>query len=79
MKLTLAAAAFALLAPFAIAQSGHWEGSIAVPDHALQIIVDLAPGQNDAWKGTIAIPAQPPTGSPSRVVSRRPAAPPPSA
>jgi hypothetical protein len=63
MKLTLAAAAFSLLAPFAIAQSapgasGHWEGSISVPDHELQIVIDLAPGQKDAWKGIIAIPEQ---------------------
>ena len=63
MRLTLAAAAFSLLAPFAIAQSapaasGRWEGSIAVPDHELQIIVNLAPGAKDAWKGTIAIPDQ---------------------
>ena len=62
MRLTFAAAAFSLLAPFAIAQSapgasGHWEGSISVPDHELQIIVNLAP-QKDAWKGTIAIPEQ---------------------
>ncbi len=63
MKLTFAAAAFSLLAPFAIAQSapgasGHWEGSISVPDHELQIVVNLAPGEKDAWKGTIAIPEQ---------------------
>jgi hypothetical protein len=62
MKLTFAAAAFALLAPFAIAQSapgasGHWEGSISVPNHELQIVVNLAP-EKDAWKGTIAIPEQ---------------------
>jgi hypothetical protein len=62
MRLTIAAAAFSLLAPFAIAQSapgasGHWEGSISVPDHELQIIVNLAP-EKDAWKGTIAIPEQ---------------------
>jgi len=63
MRLTFAAAAFSLLAPFAIAQSapgasGHWEGSISLPDHELQIIVNLAPAQKDAWKGTIAIPEQ---------------------
>jgi hypothetical protein len=63
MRFTFAAAAFSLLAPFAIAQSapgasGHWEGSISVPDHELQIVIDLAPGQKDAWKGTIAIPEQ---------------------
>jgi len=62
MRLTFAAAAFSLLAPFAIAQSapgasGHWEGSISVPDHELRILVNLAP-QKDAWKGTIAIPEQ---------------------
>jgi hypothetical protein len=63
MKLTFAAAALSLVAPFAFAQSapgaaGHWEGAISVPDHELQIIVDLAPGEKDAWKGTIAIPEQ---------------------
>ena len=63
MRLTFAAAAFSLLAPFAIAQSapgasGHWEGSITVPDHELQIVINLAPGPKDAWKGTIAIPEQ---------------------
>ncbi len=65
MKLTFAAAAFSLLAPFATAQSapapgasGHWEGSISAPDQELQILIDLAPGQKDAWKGTIAIPEQ---------------------
>ena len=62
MRLTFAAAAFSLLAPFAIAQSapgasGRWEGTISVPDHELPIIVNLAP-QKDAWKGTIAIPEQ---------------------
>lgn len=63
MKLTFAAAALSLVAPFAFSQSatsaaGHWEGSISVPGHELNIVVDLAPGEKDAWKGTIAIPEQ---------------------
>jgi len=63
MKLTFAAAALSLVAPFAFAQpaptaAGHWEGSISVPDHELNIVVDLARGEKDAWKGTIAIPEQ---------------------
>lgn len=74
MKLTLAAAALSLVAPFAFAQSattaaGHWEGSISVPDHELQIVVDLAPGEKDAWKGTIAIPEQNLKGFPLSSIS----------
>ncbi len=63
MRLTFAAAALALLAPFAFSQAtagaaGHWEGSIAVPGNDLKIVVDLAPGEKGAWKGTIGIPDQ---------------------
>jgi uncharacterized protein len=63
MKSTLAAAAFALVAPFAFAESatpgaGHWEGSITLPGQPLQIVVDLACDDKNSWKGTIAIPEQ---------------------
>jgi hypothetical protein len=63
MKHTFAAAALALLAPFAFSQApgggaGHWEGSISLPDHELKILVDLAQGEKDVWKGTISIPEQ---------------------
>ncbi len=63
MRLTFAAAALSLVAPFAFSQpapsaAGHWEGSISVPGRELGIVVDLAPAEKDAWKGTIAIPEQ---------------------
>jgi len=63
MKLTFAAAALSLLAPFAFSQStagaaGRWEGAISIPGHELNIIVDLAAGEKGAWKGSIAIPEQ---------------------
>ncbi len=61
MKLMLAAAAFSLLAPFALAKNGnaagHWQGSISLPDRALMIDVDLAL-EKDGWKGAITIPEQ---------------------
>ncbi|HEY1203303.1 MAG: hypothetical protein ABSH46_03860 [Bryobacteraceae bacterium] len=74
MRLTFAAAAFSLVAPLAFSQSnagaaGHWEGSISVPGHELNIVVDLARGEKDAWKGTIAIPEQNLKGFPLSSIS----------
>ncbi len=37
--------------------SGHWEGEIALPTVALQVMVDLTP-TGDGWQGTIDIPMQ---------------------
>jgi len=40
------------------AASGHWDGTIQVPDKALGIQVDLAKNAKGDWTGTIDIPAQ---------------------
>jgi hypothetical protein len=38
--------------------SGHWKGTIEIPDRPMEIEVDLKPGTPPAWVGTISIPAQ---------------------
>jgi uncharacterized protein len=61
---SLFAAAAALLAPFAFAQTapsaaGHWEGPIvAAPGQELRVEVDLSQDEKHAWSGTISVPAQ---------------------
>ncbi len=47
-----------LLAQTKPAPSGHWEGSIALPDMQLNVIVDLDRDVRGAWTGDIDIPAQ---------------------
>jgi hypothetical protein len=60
---TVFVAAMAMASPVAFAQpaapapSGHWEGSIELPDQPLAIQIDLAK-KGDKWDGTITIPAQ---------------------
>jgi hypothetical protein len=58
-----ALAIVALALPLASAQNkpagtGHWEGSIQVPDHELKILVDLAQNDKAEWVGAIGIPEQ---------------------
>jgi uncharacterized protein len=38
--------------------SGHWTGTIEIPDRPMQVEVDLKPGTPPAWVGTISIPLQ---------------------
>ncbi|MGE5569465.1 MAG: hypothetical protein ACM3S5_10565 [Rhodospirillales bacterium] len=40
------------------AGSGHWEGTIQVPDRELKVAVDLALNEKGEWIGTIAVPEQ---------------------
>jgi hypothetical protein len=40
------------------AGSGHWEGTLQVPDRELKIAVDLAQNEKGEWIGTIAVPEQ---------------------
>ena len=47
-----------LCVPPAVAQSGHWEGVIDIPDKALPVEVDLSKNDKGAWIGAINIPAQ---------------------
>ena len=62
-SLFFALAIVALALPLASAQNkpagtGHWEGSIQVPDHELKILIDLAQNEKGEWVGNIAIPEQ---------------------
>src|SRR5262245_52316613 len=41
-----------------LAQSGHWEGAIQVPQKELGIEVDLARNDKGEWTGTINVPTQ---------------------
>ena len=41
-----------------LAQSGHWEGAIQVPNKELAVQVDLAKDEKGGWFGTIDIPPQ---------------------
>jgi hypothetical protein len=36
--------------------SGHWEGSVQIPDRELKLIVDLAQQKGGTWTGSITIP-----------------------
>ena len=36
--------------------SGHWEGTIQVPEHELPVIVDLATDARGGWIGSLTIP-----------------------
>jgi hypothetical protein len=55
-------AAFLTL-PLALSQSkpagsGHWEGTVQVPDRDLKVAIDLAQNEKGEWIGTIAVPEQ---------------------
>lgn len=52
-----------VVAPLALAQSkpagsGHWEGTIQLPDRELKVAVDLAQNEKSEWIGDIDIPEQ---------------------
>jgi hypothetical protein len=51
----LAAFAVSALAPAGGVPQGRWEGSIAVPDRALPLIVDLA-RDGERWVGSVTLP-----------------------
>jgi hypothetical protein len=36
--------------------SGHWEGSIQIPDRELKLTIDLAKSESGAWAGSMTIP-----------------------
>jgi hypothetical protein len=38
--------------------SGHWEGTIQVPDRELKVAFDLAQNDKGDWIGTVAVPEQ---------------------
>jgi uncharacterized protein len=66
--LMLALGALAAGTPAAAAEptldlAGHWEGEIALPTGALQVMLDFT-AAGDGWSGTIDIPAQSAAGLP---------------
>ncbi len=40
------------------AGSGHWEGTLQVPDHDMKVAFDLAQDEKGGWIGTFAVPEQ---------------------
>lgn len=49
--------------------AGHWEGTIAIPQMEINVLVDLTQDSEGAWTGTIDIPAQGATGLPLENIS----------
>jgi len=49
--------------------SGHWEGTLQIPDMALNIEIDLAKNGGGAWAGTFGQPAQGVKGLPLSTVA----------
>jgi CubicO group peptidase (beta-lactamase class C family) len=49
--------------------AGHWEGTIAIPQMELKVLVDLAQDPDGAWRGSIDIPAQGAKGLPLENIS----------
>lgn len=43
------------LAQAASNPAGHWRGRIQIPDHELEIVVDLAPNVAGAWIGSMSV------------------------
>jgi hypothetical protein len=60
--------ASSLRAQPAVDPSGHWEGSIQIPDRELTFEVDLARNEKGELSGTINTPAQKIMGIPLRTV-----------
>ncbi len=64
MRTLMIAAVFAFAATAAAsfqgnpAGSGHWEGTIQVPDRELKVAVDLDRNEKGEWIGTISVPEQ---------------------
>jgi hypothetical protein len=64
MRNFLSAVLIALVAlPSALAQSkpagsGHWEGTLQIPDREMKIAFDLAQNAKGDWIGTLAVPEQ---------------------
>jgi uncharacterized protein len=56
--LAIAACAVAALAQTGSGPSGHWEGTIDVPNQPINVIVDLAGKAGEAWQGAVSIPSQ---------------------
>lgn len=59
--------ALAALAPFAHAAErleGRWQGTVAVPGHALAVTLDLAPTAPGTWIGSIVCPELHAAGAP---------------
>jgi hypothetical protein len=53
---SLLCAASPAFAQPASAPAGHWEGRIQMPDHPLDLTVDLAKGPAGSWIGSMSIP-----------------------
>ena len=61
----LAAGCFTLAATIAVAQtdlSGHWEGSVEVPDGPGRLSLDLAKNAKGAWAASMGVPERKITG-----------------
>jgi hypothetical protein len=57
MKYRIAALAFLALS-CALAQSGHWEGTLQAPNGDHQIVIDLAKSEAGAWTGAFHAPGE---------------------